>query len=281
MIFPSFDNFIHLLYDKTLTKTFCGEIAIILREISTSDHTKLVANILDRLYNLLNKYRGLMQGGIMELGEIIKSYRLRHKMTMSDFAKKSNLSKGYISMIERGNNPTTGKPVTPSLDTIKNVADAMFMDRNVLMEMLGDDVEVKVLDSNLMMIPVYGNERHEGSDSLQDIIDYIPVSGKVLENKNEHFAVRINPDKLDWMFKGDHYAIVKKDAEIAKHDIAIVLIENTRYMIGRINKQEDGIMFIPIGRGHDAQFFLKDKVTSGSVRLIGKVVELRNISRGE
>ena len=37
----------------------------------------------------------------MFLGEIVKKYRLEHKISMDEFARLSGLSKGYISMLEK------------------------------------------------------------------------------------------------------------------------------------------------------------------------------------
>ncbi len=63
----------------------------------------------------------------MKLGKLIRDYRQDHDMTQEDFAAKSGLSKGYVSMLESGKNPRTGKPLTPSLQVTKQVADAIGM----------------------------------------------------------------------------------------------------------------------------------------------------------
>lgn len=63
----------------------------------------------------------------MKLGKLIRDYRIDHDMTQEDFATKSGLSKGYVSMLESGKNPRTGKPLTPSLQVTKQVADAIGM----------------------------------------------------------------------------------------------------------------------------------------------------------
>lgn len=63
----------------------------------------------------------------MKLGKLIRDYRSDHDMTQEDFAAKSGLSKGYVSMLESGKNPRTGKPLTPSLQVTKQVADAIGM----------------------------------------------------------------------------------------------------------------------------------------------------------
>ena len=64
----------------------------------------------------------------MTLGDLIKKYRDDNGMSMADFAEKSGLSKAYVSLLEKNRNPKTGKEITPSVDIIKKVADAIGMD---------------------------------------------------------------------------------------------------------------------------------------------------------
>ena len=44
----------------------------------------------------------------MHLGEIIKEYRDKNKLSMDKFAKMANVSKAYISVLERNQRPKTG-----------------------------------------------------------------------------------------------------------------------------------------------------------------------------
>ena len=48
---------------------------------------------------------------ISRLGDIIREYRLKNEMSMGDFAKKSRLSKPYISMLEANKNSRNGKSI--------------------------------------------------------------------------------------------------------------------------------------------------------------------------
>ena len=47
----------------------------------------------------------------MNLGEIVKNYRDQHSLTMDEFAERSGLSKGYISMLEKNKNPANDKNI--------------------------------------------------------------------------------------------------------------------------------------------------------------------------
>lgn len=81
----------------------------------------------------------------MELKTFINSYRAEHNLTMEQFAKSASLSKGYISMLEKGYNPQTGKKIIPSISALNNIAIATGTDLDHLLKII-DDIEVS-LDS--------------------------------------------------------------------------------------------------------------------------------------
>ena len=61
----------------------------------------------------------------MTLGEFIQKYRLEHDLSQRQFAQKCGVSNGYISLLERGFNRKTGKPVTPTFQQVQKIADGM------------------------------------------------------------------------------------------------------------------------------------------------------------
>lgn len=70
---------------------------------------------------------------LVTLGDVIKAYRKSHKLSMDEFAKRSALSKGYISMLEKNKNPKTGKAIIPSIQTFQSLAKAMSTSVEALM----------------------------------------------------------------------------------------------------------------------------------------------------
>ena len=85
----------------------------------------------------------------MILGDLIKDYRREHSCSMEQFAKLSGLSKAYISILERNVNPVNGKPVIPSLETIKSVSQAVGMDFNEVIAMLDGSQPVSLKEEKL------------------------------------------------------------------------------------------------------------------------------------
>lgn len=72
----------------------------------------------------------------MLLGDIIKQYRTQHQLSLQDFADLIGSSRSYIHMLEKNVNPTTNKPISPSIETLKLLAQAMHMDLDYLLKLL-------------------------------------------------------------------------------------------------------------------------------------------------
>lgn len=84
----------------------------------------------------------------MTLGDMIKDYRKTHSLSMDDFSKKSGISKAYISLLEKNRHPKTGKPISPSVQCIKQAANAMNMDFTALFDTINGDVNLKHQENN-------------------------------------------------------------------------------------------------------------------------------------
>jgi transcriptional regulator with XRE-family HTH domain len=80
----------------------------------------------------------------VRLSQIIKAYRAENGLSQRQFAAKCNgVSNGYLSMLENECNPSTGKPIIPSIDKLNALAETMGMTLGSLIEM-ADDMEVDI-----------------------------------------------------------------------------------------------------------------------------------------
>lgn len=110
----------------------------------------------------------------MNLGEIVKEFRIRNALTMDEFARRTGLSKGYISMLEKNKNPRTGKPITPSIETYDTIANAMRISIEELMTLAkGTNVALtslstKNLDSHPSLTP---KDEKDIQKRLSDILN--------------------------------------------------------------------------------------------------------------
>ena len=80
----------------------------------------------------------------MYIGEIIKSYREQHNMTVEEFANKANLSQAEITQLEElfQSDGTTPYPV--AMRQIKSIAEAIEQPIPIIMNLIAADQEIVV-----------------------------------------------------------------------------------------------------------------------------------------
>lgn len=111
----------------------------------------------------------------MTLGDVIKNYRTTNKISMDDFSKLSGISKAYISMLEKNENPKSKKPIVPSLEVIKSVSKVVGIDLNELIDLLGNRQEISLvsMDNIYRQIPL--------SEKENQLVEYF----RLLNNKGK------------------------------------------------------------------------------------------------
>ena len=78
----------------------------------------------------------------MKLGEWLKKYRTEHQMSMQEMADACGFSKAYVSLLEKGINPTTKKPFSPTIQTFEKIARATGQDVDSLLKILDSEQPV-------------------------------------------------------------------------------------------------------------------------------------------
>ena len=94
----------------------------------------------------------------MKIGEIVKKYRVSSGLTMQEFADNIGKTKGYISMLEKGRNPQTGRPITPTVDTLKKIASAMDVDFNLLLDQIDDEQTINITPTDKVVLKMRTNQ---------------------------------------------------------------------------------------------------------------------------
>lgn len=80
----------------------------------------------------------------MKLHDWIKNYRREHGLSMQALADLCGFSKAYIGILEKGINPTTQKPISPTMQTLQKIADGVGIDINDFIKILDDDQPVTI-----------------------------------------------------------------------------------------------------------------------------------------
>lgn len=84
----------------------------------------------------------------MTLGDIVKNYRTEHGLSLREFSRISGVSNGYISMLEKNEHPKTKKPIVPSIEKTRCIANAMGMSFDSLLDMIDSDQPISIKKEN-------------------------------------------------------------------------------------------------------------------------------------
>lgn len=223
----------------------------------------------------------------MTLGEIIKEYRMAHGLSMDSFSEKSGISKAYISLLEKNKHPKTGKPITPSITCIKQAADGMGIDFNVLFSMIDGDVSLEAtkMEAN---VSSRSNELKRGVtidvlgrvaagipvEAVEDVIDTEEITEEMAKT-GEFFGLRINGDSMEPKFSKGDVVIVRKQDDAESGDIVIAMVNGDDATCKRLKKYTNGIALLSTNPAYQPMFFSDEEKETVPVRIIGKVVELR------
>lgn len=114
----------------------------------------------------------------MTLGDVIRRYRYVNNLNMDEFAKKCDLSKSYVSMLENNKGPR-GIPIKPSVETVYKVANAMGMSVDEMLDNI--DQDVVVTHPNNIPFDAKNVSELKSSDKLEDyfIIEDYPKKQSV------------------------------------------------------------------------------------------------------
>ena len=215
----------------------------------------------------------------MTLGDFISKYRADHGMSQRKFAEICGLSNGYISMLERGFNPNTNKPIVPSLMQLKKIADGMNM---TVMRLL-DEVEDMPIDLSIFAeqgqpeniipmpemrkIPLVGTIAC-GTPILadQNIEEYVSIP----KNITADFALTCKGDSMinARIFDGD-VVYIRQQQTVENGEIAAVLIDNEA-TLKRVQLFDDHIILQPENPMYKPLVFWGEEMNT--VRILGKAV---------
>ena len=207
----------------------------------------------------------------MKLGDLIRSYRESHDISQRQFALRCDLSNGYISILEKGINPNTQRPVTPTIPQLKKLADGMGMTLSELFENV-DDMPIDFSGNIIPMpemrkIPLLGRIAC-GAPILAEehIEEYIDIPKHI----HADFALTCQGDSMinARIFDGDIVYIRQQDT-VESGEIAAVLID-TDATLKRIRIFDDHISLEPENPQYRPIVLWGEDMNT--VRILGKAI---------
>lgn len=226
----------------------------------------------------------------MLLGDIIKQYREEHQMSLQDFANLIGTSRSYIHMLEKNINPSTNKPINPSIETLKLLANAMNMDLEVLLKKLNSEQQIYLnedeykkqfiktdsLGNPVTSIPLIGTVK-AGYDYLaqENWIGTVDVETNLVGDGEEYFALKVKGDSMAPVFIEDDVVIIKRQNDCENNEYAIVLVNGDEGTLKKIKKIDNGIILQPLNPAYGPMIYTNEEMETIPVEIIGVVKQLK------
>ena len=237
----------------------------------------------------------------MTLGDLIKKYRNENNLSMAEFATKSGLSKAYISLLEKNKNPKTGKEITPSIDVIKKVSDAIGMNFDEVFSSIDSTTKIVIPKIPLEAFDTRKAEEEFIKNAINIMLENtfplpktkkVPLLGTIAcgepilatENIEAYvdmdsdihadFALRCQGDSMinARIMDGDIVYIRKQDM-VENGEIAAVLMddcEESNTTLKRIYISDDKIRLCVENPNYKDIIFFEDDMNK--VRIVGKAI---------
>lgn len=226
----------------------------------------------------------------MLLGDIIKQYREEHQMSLQDFANLIGTSRSYIHMLEKNVNPSTNKPINPSIETLKLLANAMNMDLDFLLKQLDSEQQIylneeeykkqfektDILGNPVASVPLLGIVKAGYDYMAQENWDgMIKVDKNIIKDGSEYFALKVKGDSMSPVLIEDDIVIIKKQEDFETGDIVVAIINGDEATIKKGKKANNGILLQPFNTKYEPLVFTYDEMKTIPVIIVGIVKQLK------
>lgn len=225
----------------------------------------------------------------MKIGELLREYREAHDLSQRQLAYQCGLSNGYISILEKGQNPKTGKPVVPNLAQLKKLAEGMGMTTMELIDKVDDlpidlsasastnelpDIPNIIPMPEMKKIPLLGAIAcGDPITAAENIEEYISIP----KNIQADFALTCKGDSMinARIFDGDVVYIRQQDT-VENGEIAAVLIGDEA-TLKRVRLFRDRIVLEPENPMYKPYVYWGEEMND--VRILGKAVAFTSAVR--
>ena len=187
----------------------------------------------------------------MKVGEWLKLYREQHNLSMQALADLCGFSKAYINVLEKGVNPKTGKPISPTMQTFEKIARGTKTDVDTLLKILDGDhpitlnapasgdlpanvfpiqtKKVPLLGTIAAGVPIYADENFDGYRECTEDVD-------------ADFCLKIQGDSMIGARINDgDIVFIRKQPDVDDGEIAAVLIDDEA-TLKRVYKKKDSLV---------------------------------------
>lgn len=217
----------------------------------------------------------------MDLGEIIKNYRIKHDLSLRDFSKRCDLSYTYISMLEKGSDYRNNKPLSPTLDAVNKIAFGLNLSLDELLKLM--DVQsinfkdkAPSYENSSAVVFIYGTiPAGIPMECIEDILDTEEISADMLKGGKQYFGLKIKGDSMSPEYLDNDTIILEKVVDCESGDDCVVMVNGNDGTFKRVFKNENGIILQPLNNSYQPLIYTNEQIETLPVRILGKAVELR------
>lgn len=213
----------------------------------------------------------------MYIGEIIKRYRTNHELSQRAFASRTSLSPSYINTLEKIYNPKTQKPYSVTTDVALELANAMNIKIEDLLNMLNTDQEFNINNNNnSAVVFVYGTiPAGIPMECIEDIMDTEEISSDMLRGGKQYFGLRVKGNSMEPEYLEGDTLILEKVDDCESGDDCVVMVNGNDGTFKRVFKNENGIILQPLNPSYSPMVYTNEQIENLPIRILGVVVEFR------
>ena len=217
----------------------------------------------------------------MYIGEIIKRYRTNHELSQRAFASRTSLSPSYINTLEKIYNPKTQKPYSVTTDVALELANAMNIKIEDLLNMLNTDQEFNINNNNnSAVVFVYGTiPAGRPMECIEDIMDTEEISADMLRGGKQYFGLCVKGNSMEPEYLEGDTLILEKVDDCESGDDCIVMVNGNDGTFKRVFKNENGIILQPLNPSYSPMVYTNEQIENLPIRILGVVVEFRRKKR--
>ena len=185
----------------------------------------------------------------MKLGDVIREYRIKNRMSMGDFAKKSGISKPYVSMLESNKNSRDGKSIVPSITTLQKISRAINVSLNDLLHMLDSNQSIDLKpdtlnDEQIELIKGYDSLDAGGRKVIMDMIGQLNFGNRAVRKVARSSAVA-RPLRLSRSAPRIHFNNIRPEVKVPS---AVVNSASAKKITG-VEVEAVGVLAKTVGVG--------------------------------
>ena len=162
----------------------------------------------------------------MFIGEIIKKYRISHELSQRAFASKTSLSPSYINTLEKIYNPKTGKLYSVTIDVANELAKAMNITIEELLNNINDNQEFSTSASTSpAVVLIYGTiPAGVPVECIEDVIDTEEIPTDMLKGGKQYFGLKIKGDSMESDYIDNDIIILEKTNDCENGEDCVVMV---------------------------------------------------------